>query len=347
MAKVLIVGLGSIGRRHLTNTRKLLPNSEIAVLRQHNTGKQELPEHSNKLFFNLQDALDFKPDVTIIASPASSHIENAIHMLKNGSHLFIEKPLAIDGEQDKKIEEFIHLKNNQNQFVMIGYVLRFQPILTYIKSILNESVIGKIYSAKVEVGQYLPSWRPDSDYRDGVSAQKKLGGGVLLELSHEIDYAKWLFGKPDSLFCSHNRLSPLEIDVEDSACLIFEYTKEKNRRVIINLDFLQQTPSMSVEVIGQKGKLIANLITEEITVLDETAKPLEIQVPKMKEGNEMYLRQFDFLFKKSLSNYNSIFDDSSIYNQYVTTESAYETLKIIEQSRLSNLEGKRISLEHI
>jgi predicted dehydrogenase len=347
MAKVLIIGLGSIGRRHLRNTRTLLPNSEIAVLRQHNTEKQEVPEFSDKLFFRLQDALDFHPDVTIIASPASSHIENAVHMLKNGSHLFIEKPLAIDGEQNKQIEELIKRKETLNQFVMIGYVLRFQPILSYIKSILDEGIVGQVYSARIEVGQYLPSWRPESDYRHGVSAQKNLGGGVLLELSHEIDYAKWLFGTPTSIFCSHNKLSPLEIDVEDSACLIFEYTGEKKRRVVINLDFLQQTPSMNIEVVGHKGKLTADLITESITISDEDAKPVHVQAPKLKEGNEMYLRQFDFLFEKSISSYKSIFDDSSSYNQYVTINSAYETLKIIELARLSNLEGTRISLEHL
>ena len=100
---------------------------------------------------------------------------------------------------------------------------RYMPLFNNIKNIIDQRIIGNILAVNVYAGQYLPNWRSNSDYRDGVSANKSLGGGVLLELSHEIDYVIWLFGVPKSVICSAPKISNLEIDVEDIANIIFEY----------------------------------------------------------------------------------------------------------------------------
>ena len=96
----------------------------------------------------------------------------------------------------------------------IGYNLRFLSSLQKFKSILDDKIIGDVWSVRSEVGQFLPSWRPNSDYRKGVSAQYALGGGVLLELSHDIDYLRWIFGEVAWVQAVLAQQSDLEIDVE-------------------------------------------------------------------------------------------------------------------------------------
>jgi predicted dehydrogenase len=109
-----------------------------------------------------------------------------------------------------------------------------------------------------EAGKYLPDWRPEKDYRLGVSAKKELGGGVLLELSHEIDYLKWIFGDVEWTMATLSKQSTLEIDVEDTAHLIFGFNPKRNGRQIIgvvNLDFIRQDQIRNCEVIGETGSL--------------------------------------------------------------------------------------------
>jgi len=209
--RILCISLGSIGKRHLRNARTLLPDAEIAVYRQH-TRDSNVPEGANRMLASMDDALAFKPDAALISSPASEHVAGALPFARAGVPIFLEKPLA---ENAASITPLVQACEVSKGFTMVGYVLRFLPALHAIRRCIAEGTIGDVHTARIEVGQYLPDWRPASDYREGVSAQGKLGGGALLELSHEIDYATWLLGWPKSLLCSCARLSPLEIDVED------------------------------------------------------------------------------------------------------------------------------------
>lgn len=344
MSKILLVSLGSIGLRHLRNTRQLLPDAEIAVYRLHSSDDQVVPEGANCLFFDLGSALAFQPDAVIISSPASSHVDNATDFIKNGAHVFIEKPLAVNyGE----LGELLEVSRDSDVFAMVGYVLRFQPILAYLKQQIEDGVVGKVRSARVEVGQYLPDWRPGSDYRKGVSAQKALGGGALLELSHEIDYATWLFGMPDKLICSSGKLSDLDIDVEDSACLMMEYGRDvMAKRVVVQVDFLQRVANMSVQVVGSEGTLFADLIQESAYITSpEQAEPVTLDVPKMEMGNEMYLRQFDYFFTRSFPNYKPLYEGTSNNAEYVTLQRAADVLKLVDLAKQSNEQGIRLNFE--
>ena len=147
---------------------------------------------------------------------------------------------------------------------MVGYVLRFLPALHAIRQHLTDGLLGQVHTARVEVGQYLPDWRPGSDYRQGVSGQDKLGGGALLELSHEIDYATWLFGWPQSLQCSRARLSPLEIDVEDSAHVLLEYPGKR-----ISLHMTPQLHFVFDESL-ERGADLSLLIEQAVSISKPT-----------------------------------------------------------------------------
>lgn len=340
MKKVLLVGFGSIGRRHLKNTRELLPGADIMVYRQYTKNKSDPPEGANSIVYSLEEAIAFRPNAVIISSPAHEHISNALVFLREGAHLFIEKPLSINL---MSCNELITAIREKSVFAMVGYVLRFQPIVKFLEKIIREEKIGIVHKAFVEVGQYLPDWRPSSDYRKSVSAQESLGGGVLLELSHEIDYATWFFGFPDEIYCSSERLSGLEIDVEDSATVVMNYRASDKKRVIVNLDFLQRAANMSVRVIGSEGTLQADLIKETATITKKSGEILDLNPPRLTMGNEMYLRQFDFFFSKVFSDYSVRFEESRDCDQYVSIERAAKILELIDISKKSNREGKRLS----
>jgi predicted dehydrogenase len=341
MSKVLMISLGSIGQRHLANTRELLPDAEIAVYRTHFYTESVLPEAADKLFFEMSDALAFKPDAVIISSPASEHVRHAVEFINNGAHVFVEKPLAMTCEE---VDAVMAASRNSDRFVMVGYVLRFQPILHFIRKLLHSGELGEIRTANVQVGQYLPDWRPDSDYRKGVSAQKKLGGGALLELSHELDYSTWLFGIPDQVLCSSGKVSDLDIDVEDSACVIMEYGHtELAKRVVVQVDFLQRVANMAVQVVGSEATLYADLVKERAYIVSpQRDEPQSLDLPKMTQGNEMYLRQFDFFFACAFADYQPRFDETENFADYVSVEHAAEVLKLVDLAKESNRKGMRI-----
>jgi len=261
LKKILIVGLGSIGLRHLRIAREIFPESRIAVLRHKETN--EIPEGADEIFFNLLHAIEFQPQIAIICSPASTHIEISRALVKQGIHTLIEKPIS---NEQKGLEELNCEAVENNCVIAVGYNLRFLPSLQKFKDLIDKNFVGDVYSVRGEVGQYLPSWRK-TDYRKTVSAQKILGGGVLLELSHELDYLRWIFGEVDSVQAQLSRQSQLIIDVEDTAHIILRFKESKNNTNLIaslNLDFVRHDKVRICHVIGAKGSLRWNGLTGDI-----------------------------------------------------------------------------------
>lgn len=337
--KVLIISLGSIGKRHLRNVRTLLPDAQIAVLRR--GAQQDLPPGADLLFTDFKEAVSFEPNAVIIASPAHLHIDDALPFLEKEIPLFLEKPIS---HSTQNLDAFVEFCQKSNTFVMVGYILRFLPALLAVKKVIQAGKLGKIYTGHIQVGQYLPDWRPTSDYRSGVSAQSALGGGALLELSHEIDYAIWLFGHPDHIYCRSGRSSDLEIDVEDNANILFEYDhSEGHKTVIIQLDFLQRVPQLTLQIVGSAATLKADLIRENVTLYypnDEEGQPLEFT--RSQNGNEPYLKQFDFFFAKSFSDYKPQYETTLTQQSYSDVDQAAAVIRLIEKAKASNVKGCRV-----
>lgn len=270
ISRILIVGLGSIGKRHLRLLRSLMPNADIKVLRHKIT--DGISQDSNDYFFCIEDAIIFAPQVAVIASPAPFHMKVAQKLAEVGVHLLIEKPLStsLDG-----ISELIEVCKQKNLVLSTGYNLRFLQSLQYYKKVLDEGVIGKVLSVRCEVGQYLPSWRLKTDYRESVSAKRDLGGGVLLELSHELDYLRWIFGEVGWVKATLSKQSDLEIDVEDTAHLILglmQKSSKKNLICSVNLDFIRHDTTRLCTAIGERGSLRWNGLTSQITLYESGGK---------------------------------------------------------------------------
>ncbi len=265
--RLLVVGLGSIGRRHAGLARQLMPSAEIIALRHRGCPAITEPEIDHCVT-NVDAALALRPQAAVIANPASHHLEVALRLAAAGVHLLIEKPIA---SSCKGVPELIELCRTNHSVLMTGYNLRFLPSLRRFRELLGQKRVGNALSVRAEIGQFLPTWRPDSDYRQTVSAQAALGGGVLLELSHDIDYLRWLFGEVRWVSAILSRQSVLEIDVEDSAHLVLSFCPETGGVPILatlNMDFVRHDTTRTCTVIGDAGSLRWNAITGVVDVFE-------------------------------------------------------------------------------
>lgn len=218
MSLYAVIGMGSIAKRHLKNLRFLYPDADIYVVSS--SGRNlDLPEGANAVV-SLEELIRLKPNYVIIASPAPYHTSAAILLLENNIPVLIEKPLASDSEDATKFLELCSAESYPP--VAVGYCLRFLPSALAVKAFLETGSLGTLYNVSSVVGQYLPGWRSDKNYKDSVSAKKELGGGALLELSHELDYLMWLFG---SVTLQHSWLrttAELGLEVEEIADLVLD-----------------------------------------------------------------------------------------------------------------------------
>ena len=325
--RVLIVGLGSIGKRHLRLARELLPNADIRVLRHQVTN--EVYEYSNGSFCNIEEAVTFAPQIAVIASPATFHIATAQALAEIGVHLLVEKPLSatLSG-----VTQLLETCEKQGVVMLTGYNLRFLPSLQRYRDLLGESVIGKVLSVRCEIGQYLPSWRPECDYRQGVSARQELGGGALLELSHELDYLRWIFGEVDWVKAILSRQSCLEIDVEDTAHLTLGFTPASDGRQLIatvNLDFIRHDTTRLCIAIGEKGSLRWNGLTGKVSLYEASAKEWRELFRLPHQRDDSYLAEWQ----------NFIACVTEHKTPVITGEDGLKVLHIIEAARNSATSG--------
>ena len=249
---ILVLGCGSIGKRHIRNLISMKVGG-ITVC-DPDSGKLDYvkKEFSIEVFSGIEEALNSKTyDAAFVCTPPATHVANALLLLEKGVNCFIEKPLSHD---IGGIDDLIEKASNMRKVVLVGYTLRFSPILIKIKKMLDERAIGNILSLKASVGYYLPYWRPSEDYRKGYGAKKDMGGGIVLDASHEIDYVRHLVGEVEEVFAVCRKLSKLEIDTEDYAEITMRHSNGAYSQ--IHLDYLQSNYRRSCEIIGDKGMLI-------------------------------------------------------------------------------------------
>ena len=219
--KALLIGYGSIGKRHEDVLLKFDTIKKIDIVT-----KQTLEDKTTYPSLSDVPHLDIY-DYFIIASETNKHYEQLKYLESKvwGKLIFCEKPLF-------ETNKVLHVERNR---VFIGYVLRFHPLLQKLKNLINKE---KVISVHVSCGQYLPTWRPNIDYKSSYSAKKAEGGGVLLDLSHEIDYVQWLFGKIKELKSYQLKVSDLEIDTDDLTTLIGK--TEDETIVNISIDYISK-----------------------------------------------------------------------------------------------------------
>lgn len=330
--RILIVSLGSIGQRHLRLARQLHPNADIRILR-HQAGSL-VPNMANGVFSRIEDACAFAPQVAVISSPATCHIPTAQALANVGTHLLIEKPLS---DSLVGVTSLLQTCKERDTVLMTGYNLRFLPSLRRFRELLSEGVIDRVLSIRCEVGQYLPAWRPDSDYRLGVSARRELGGGALLELSHELDYLRWIFGDVDWVKATLCRQSRLEIDVEDSAHLILGFAPRSDGHQLIgtvNMDFIRHDSTRLCTAIGESGSLRWDGVTGSVSVYEAGGKEWRDLFSHQPQRDDSYMAEW--------KNLTDCVNEHTI--PAITGEDGLRVLEIIEAIRASARTGDQVAI---
>jgi len=326
---LLIVGLGSIGRRHVRLVKFHFPNINIVVLRHKKCNSNDIKKLGlHKCVTSINDAILLNPQAAIISNPASHHIEIARKLANQGINLLIEKPIS---DSSKGVRELIDICYKNKVILMTGYNLRFLPSLIEFKKQIHSGKIGKIYSIRSEIGHYLPNWRPEMEYSSSVSAQKILGGGALLELSHEIDYLLWIFGKIDWVKAHVSKQSALEIDVEDSAHVILGF-KEFDGSVItasLNIDFIRHDPTRRCFVIGEKGTLLWDGIKGHVEIFKKSKKYWELLFSSSPDRDLTYSEEIKSFFSAVESNIKT----------NISGEDGLEVVNIVESIKESSIKN--------
>ena len=245
-----VVGFGSAGERALGVIRGLRPDAEFLVVsRKGATGE------GFKSTRSLDDVVAFAPDAVILAGPATTRVDVLRKMGGLNVPVFIEKPLAHTLDDAVAVASLLGSALERSQ---LGYNLRFSESLIAFRDLVRGGQFGRVLRFTAETAQYLPDWRPDKDYRETVSARADLGGGVLLELSHELDYLRWIFGEWDWVSAWTGRTSSLEIDVEGTALVTIGIEGERSATQLVgqlSLDFVRRDKMRTVTAICESGTL--------------------------------------------------------------------------------------------
>ncbi len=291
-SRFLICGLGSIGRRHFRVLRNHWPSLDIAVLRSGFGPACQESELASQVFASLDDALAWHPEAAIIATPATDHLRKSLLLAKNGIPLLIEKPVGTGYESLADWQELLDLSTRVP--IAVAYVLRHNPCVAFLQDQLNARQIGKLVEADFYCGSWLPDWRSGLDYRSCVSARRDQGGGVLLELSHELDLAQFLLGpiKLDSSLLEQSTL--LEIDVEDKAILIGR--SADGCFVTMRLNFCTKPAKRHAIIRGSTGEIYCNLIEGTVRVTqDDLPSESHVFTPAASTHDGYYLQMKHFL----------------------------------------------------
>ncbi|HVF25143.1 MAG TPA: Gfo/Idh/MocA family oxidoreductase [Anaerolineales bacterium] len=248
--KFLIAGLGSIGRRHFRNLISL-GEQDIVLLR---TRKATLPDDELAGFPvepDIQGALKkHKPNAVIVANPTSMHLDIAIPAAKAGCHILLEKPVSNSLERLDTLQQAAKKSGSK---ILVGFQFRYHPTLNRARELIQEGALGKILTVHAHWGEYLPQWHPWEDYRQGYAARADLGGGVIVTLTHPLDYLRFIIGDVESLWSFNGHISPLDVDVEDVAEIGLKF---KNGAIGgLHLNYVQRPPVHKLEIVGTSGIL--------------------------------------------------------------------------------------------
>ena len=286
--KILICGLGSIGLRHTKNLLKL-GYKDILLFTSRKIIEKKLK--NLKTFNSLDGALKEKPNLVLICNSTHLHEDIIITCLKNNTNVFIEKPVGFNKKKLEKISRLIKKKQNINN--MVGYMMRFHPAIIKLKELLKSNEIGNVFHFSSCWGEYLPNWHKEEIYKNSYAANKSMGGGVSLTLSHDLDLSCYLFNKIKKVEVIKNNINSLKINAESSVDFLVSF--EKNINGFIHLDYLQKKPVRNLVVTGTEGSIEFNYYKNQIKI-SKNNKQKKILFKKFKR-NHLFINEMKYVLE--------------------------------------------------
>ena len=267
--KILIVGCGSIGRRHARNARTL--GADVVLCDVNELRMKEFGESigASGYFTDFKEAAQFSgATAAVVATPSNIHVAPACALLSGGIHVLMEKPLCTSVAEVADVRSAV---KDSDLVFMMAHTYRFRAEWVAIKDMLDSKPLGKIHSAEFMGGWYLPDWHVREDYRHEYAAQKRLGGGVLLtSLSHSFDIVSWFFGEIEQIRGARMRLGNLEIDVDDAVMCVLQTSS--GVAVTLSEDFLNRCPRRQFRINAEHGYLEADFNRQTVSIWDERKK---------------------------------------------------------------------------
>jgi len=321
--KILVVGIGSIGARHTANLLSLGYDNISLV-----SGKMVLNESFKHLkkFSSLESALEKEQyDVAVICTPTSLHVRDLIKTLNgNVPDIYVEKPVSNSWSE---MNELLQLAKEKNARITIGYDLHFDPGVQKVKELISTKKYGRPLSANAIVGQYLPDWRPEENFKQGTSAQKNTGGGVLLDLIHEFDYLHWLFGNVNAVAAWHTSGEILGIETEEIADVLLKF--QSGVSASVHLDYMQPLLIRQCMITCANGSIYLDMAKREVRGIDNKKQEFYFSYKDFERNDRFKLIMKAFLEDK---------DDYRL----TSLEQGLESLKIVLAAKKSCEEQKFI-----
>lgn len=278
--KVLIIGLGAIALKHINALRAIDPAVEILALRS-SPHAQEIDEIKN--IFSIEE-IPADIDFILISNPTYLHGSSIRDVLHLGKPLFIEKPLM---HSVKEAEELSGLVRSSRVITYVACNLRFHPVINYLKIFVSDKSINEV---NVYCGSYLPEWRVGMDYKANYRVDPSKGGGVHLDLIHELDYVYWFFGKPEQIRVSLSNKSSLEIEAIDYANYCLQY---REFAVNIVLNYYRRDSKRAIEIVGKDTTWKGDLLNSRLTDLGSMKRLFKSE----KKIIDTYKRQMEYFIK--------------------------------------------------
>ena len=318
---VLILGLGSIGQRHLRNLRSLDKKIKFFSLRRKYStpflnNKNQIKKGDLESLYKIKNFKNFKEikniDVAFICTPSKFHVSEAIKLLKKDINLFIEKPLGSSLKNISELKKIIKKKHNLK--TMMGFQLKFNPIILKLKKLISNNTIGKIYSVHIHHGEHIDDFHPYEKYNISYAARKELGGGVVLTQIHEIDYLIFLFKKHKIKVLNKfsSKISNLNINVEDNSVAYLKLEDKKKKKILcsLHLNYFERPKKREITLIGENGKITCDLNKCEINIFKiNRLKKIKFKFNK----NDIFKKQIKY-FLNCIKNKRRIDKDYDVIN---------------------------------
>lgn len=311
--KIAIIGVGSIGKRHLINVDKVLRNKginySIDLFRRRDSRSldETLANIVSCIYTEYEDFPD-DYDAIFVTNPTYLHYDTIKRFSDKSRNMFIEKPIFDDVKLD-----ILKLKLDEKGVYYVACPLRYTSVIQYVK---NEIDLKSVYSVRAICSSYLPDWREGTDYKTTYSASLEQGGGVSIDLIHEWDYMIYLFGKPKRVMNFRGKFSQLEIDSDDLSVYIAQYD---NMLAEVHLDYFGRKSIREIQLFTEEDTIIADIANSEIRFLKEN------KVIQFNEDRNSYQR-------REIENFFNILEGKTKNENDINT--ALATLKIAKEGKI-------------
>lgn len=284
--RFLVTGRGSIAQRHVHHLKQCLPDASVAVVS--GTGQVDSSLQPCDMLATFEEGLRWAPDAAVIASVSSRHAAELQVCLEHGIPCLVEKPLVTSRVELAQVHA-AWVARKGNAAVAVGCNLRYLPVLERLRAMLRQASLGTIVRAHLEVGQDLAQWRPARDTGATYSADPAQGGGVVLDLVHEIDMALWLLGPLTVRAAVGGKLGPLPIQSDDVHVALLE--RANGAPVTVSLDYVSLRPVRRYAVVGEQGTLTCDLIGRQLVLENASGREVLALSPGEFDVADTYARQ--------------------------------------------------------